>query len=152
MAEAVGLAASIAGLAGLTIQLAQVSFQYVSSVHGASKAVSSYLQELSALTSVLLRLHTVVDIPDIQKILADRPFAISTSAIDECQTQLKELKLKLEHRISKDGFLANLKPMTWPFEEKETKRIVDKLHRFHDIFHSAVSSDTMCGISSLGGF
>jgi hypothetical protein len=143
MAEGLALASSVAGLASLAIQLTQVSFQYVSDVRKASKAISSYLQELSVLTSVLLRLQDVVDMPDIRELLAVRPSTLSATAIRECRTELDHLKSKLEKRTSKDGLLGNLKVLTWPFEEKETRRTVDMLHRFREIFHAALSSDTL---------
>jgi hypothetical protein len=39
--------------------------------------------------------------------------------------------------------LGSLKDLTWPFEEKETGRAVDMLHRFQGMFHTALSSDTL---------
>lgn len=56
IADPLSVADFVAGLVSLAIQLSQLSFQYVSSVTGSSKGWSSYIQELSTLTSVLLKL------------------------------------------------------------------------------------------------
>ena len=72
-----------------------------------------------------------------------RPPTLSATVISDCQTELEKLKSTLEKRASKEGLWVNLRILTWPFEEKETKRAMDMLHRFHGMFHSALSSDTL---------
>jgi hypothetical protein len=144
MTEALGIAASIAGLASLTIQITQISFQYVSDITSASKCQADYLQELSALTSVLLRLQQATSDPDISHLLASRDDTISTDAINNCNKQLEHVKSKLEKRsvaLAEPGPFSKLKLLGWPFEEKETKKLVATLHRFHDIFLSALATD-----------
>ena len=144
MAEALGIAASIAGLASLTIQITQISFQYVSDITDASKSQASYLQELSALTSVLLRLQQATSNPDIGHLLTTRDASISADAIQSCTEQLEQVKSKLEKKsaaLAEPGPLSKLKLLAWPFQEKETKKLVATLHRFHDIFLSALATD-----------
>ena len=143
MAEALAIPSAVAGIASFAIQITQISFQYVSSVRNTSKAISAYLQELSALTSVLLRLRSLVDIPDVRDQLPARPDSLSCSALQDCEKELKSLKTRLEKRQSRTGFLASVKTLTWPFEERETKQLADMFQRFHAIFHAALSSDIL---------
>lgn len=141
MAEAVALAASIAGLTSLAIQLTQISYHYVSDLRDASKAVLSYIRELSALTSVLLRLQEVLEIPDVTNLLSSRPSSLSKQSMDIYMAEITAVKSGLEKRASKTGLSAKLKSLSWPLEEKETKRSVDTLHRIHGLLNSALSAD-----------
>jgi hypothetical protein len=62
MAEAIGLAASIAGLLTLVGQVTALSYA-LSDIRNASKSQKLYLQEISALTEVL-RIEQAVEIQD----------------------------------------------------------------------------------------
>ncbi|KAL2073364.1 hypothetical protein VTL71DRAFT_10688 [Oculimacula yallundae] len=141
MAEAIALAASVAGLASLAIQLTQISYQYVSDLRGASKSVSSYIRELATLTTVLVRLQEVLDKPDVTDLLSSRPSSLSKVAMDIYIEELTAVKIGLENRAEKAGLGAKLKKLSWPLEEKETKKFVDTLHRIHGVLNSALSSD-----------
>src|SRR5690242_20531387 len=96
MADPVSAAASVAGLASLAIQLSQVSYQYFSSLKGSSKAWGSYIQELSSLTAVLLKLQKACDNAAANNLshLFSTP-ALSTASIKECQAELDSLKTTL---------------------------------------------------------
>ena len=143
MAEVLASASAIAGLVSLAVQLSQISFGYISNVMGASKAQKSYLQELSALTSTLLQLQQAIDLPGTDQLVGLQNSALSKVAIDECINSLNLLKSKLEKKALKEGMNAKFSALTWPFDEKETKRVVESLHRYHSLFASAISADNL---------
>ena len=143
MAEALGLASAVAGLASLAIQVSQISFQYVSGVRHASKIVSAYLQELSALTSVVLRLQNVLEQPQVEAALAARSSIASSTTFDECAKEMQMLKSKLERHLSEKGFRSKLKALSWPLEEKETRHFMELFHRYCNTFNVAVSAETL---------
>jgi hypothetical protein len=60
MAEALGLAAGIAGLLSLTIETYRISAKYISGVRNASKLVTDLLRELDALKKVLVDLDGLI--------------------------------------------------------------------------------------------
>lgn len=102
MSDPLSVSASIAGLVGLAITLSQVSYQYVASAKGASAAWPPYMQELSALTSVLIRLQDVRDTHERDLVLlgaaataaaaAARPPELASAEIDRCLGDLRQLK------------------------------------------------------------
>lgn len=60
MAEALGLASSIAGLLSLTIETYRISAKYISGVRNASKLAKALLSELDALKKVLVDLDGLI--------------------------------------------------------------------------------------------
>ncbi|KAI0537483.1 hypothetical protein GGR58DRAFT_471699 [Xylaria digitata] len=125
--EAVGAAASIAGLLSLIIQLAQISVDFASKVSGASKAQAEYISELKALQSVLEKFKGAG--------------TVSTTAIDSYKLQVEKVKAKLEKKLARNNPLSGLKSLSWPFEESEMARVVEMLHRLQSILHSSLSAD-----------
>jgi len=60
MAEALGLASSIAGLLSITLETYRISAKYISGVRNASKHVTDLLRELDALKKVLVNLDGLI--------------------------------------------------------------------------------------------
>jgi len=125
--EAVGVAASIAGLLSLVIQLTQISVNFASKVSGASKTQTEYIGELKALQSVLAKFKD-----------AD---AVSTATVDSYKLQIERVRTRLEKKFTRNSPLSGLKNLTWPFEEAEMARVVEMLHRLQSILHSSLSVD-----------
>jgi len=148
MADPLSISASVAGLVGLAISLTQVSYQYATSVKGSSKAWSSYMQELSALTSVLLRLQAARDVQDRESIPTVREPEVSKTETDRCIHELQQLKTKLDDKLAKRGIVGKLGALVWPFSEAETQKKVEMLHRYNSIFSSALLADNLY-VSSL---
>jgi hypothetical protein len=143
MAEVIGLASAIASLVTLAAQITQLSYDYISDIKNASKAQKMYLQEVSALTDVLLRIEEAVGSWKAQDLL-NRPALFSNGVIEECQNHLSVLKASLEGRVEENKRLKKLKStLIWPFEEKELKQNIEILHRFRGIFADAISAETL---------
>ncbi|KAI8625611.1 hypothetical protein F5Y19DRAFT_479372 [Xylariaceae sp. FL1651] len=131
MGDPLSVAGTIAGLVGAAIQLSQVSYQYVASVKGSSKAWSSYIQELSALTAVLLRLQAAAEVKERGSSLTIREPQVSADAVHECISELQQVKTKLDAKLARGGIMGKLDALAWPFSETDTQKKVDMLHRFH---------------------
>jgi hypothetical protein len=143
MAEVIGLASAIASLVTLAAQITQLSYDYISDIKNASKAQKMYLQEVSALTDVLLRIEEAVGSWKAQDLL-NRPALFSNGVIEECQNHLSVLKASLEGRVEENKRLKKLKStLIWPFEEKELKQNIEMLHRLRGIFADAISAETL---------
>lgn len=143
MGDPLSVAGTVAGLVSLAIQLSQVSYQYVSDVKGSSKAWSSYIQELSALTSILLRLQTAGEAQEqdlVHEIIGPNGLK---DAVSDCIRDLRQLKAKLEGKLAKKGVIGKLNMLAWPFSETDTQKKVDMLHRYHGIFSSALMADNL---------
>ncbi|KAF2033016.1 ankyrin [Setomelanomma holmii] len=144
MADPLSAVGSVAGLVSLAIQLAQLSYQYVSGIKGSSKAWSTYIQELSTLTSVLLKLQQAsdhADAPNLAQILPSP--GVSANSIRECHNELSDLKSTLSEKLLKKGLRRKLEMLAWPFSEFETQKKVLMLHRFSSLFGSALVADSL---------
>ena len=142
MADPLSTAASVVGLVSLAIQLSQLSFQYVSAIKGSSKAWSSYIQELSALTSVLLKVQHASDGIKSLHAVTTRP-GISEATVRDCEAELGELKTVLSEKLQKRGIRGKLDMFAWPFSEADTDKKVQTLHRFCALFSSSLVADNL---------
>jgi hypothetical protein len=127
MAEAIGLASAIAGLLTLIGQVTKLSYTFLSDIRSASKSQKLYLQEVSALTEVLLRIEQSLEVQELGVV---RP-SVSTKALQDCQELLGSLKTSLEKVTESSSRIEKLKSsVKWPFDENEVKKLVGMLHRY----------------------
>jgi len=143
MAEAIGLTSGIITLASLTLKVSQLSYDYVQKVRSAPKSVSQYLQEILALRSALLKVQETLALPDITSVLPSNGEFLPKSLITECHMELEAIMQKLQKRSntrSRWSFRSKVQDLTWPFQEKETLEMVEKLSRWNNICNSFVTS------------
>jgi hypothetical protein len=140
MSDPLSISASVAGLLGLMIQVADSTYKYVSSVRGASVSISSLLEELRALKTVLVKLDDITHDNDYK---GGDSVVLSLLDIDACRVELERLKIKLEGSLGTNFKAKAIQRMIWPFLKDTTVGIVQKLHRYVDIFHLALSTDTL---------
>lgn len=144
MADPLSGAAGVAGLVSLAIQLSQLSFQYISSIKGSSQAWSSYIQELSTLTSALLKLQQACNGAGAQDSFHVLPApGLSSHSIQECCNELESLKSTLSEKLQKRGLRGKLEMLSWPFSESDTQVKVLMLHRFSSLFESSLVADNL---------
>lgn len=137
MAEVIGVVTGISGLIGLTFSLGRLSYEYITTVRAAEEATSRYLQEVLALGTVLVELQKAISSPDTTKLPADQ-LKLLANAVTSCEKDMKTLQTKLEKH--KDSALRSL---TWPFQERETKALVEMLHRWRGTFDSMISASNL---------
>ena len=138
MAEAIGLITGVATLVGSTFKLTQLSYEYMHSVHQSANSVSTFLQELLALNSVLVKFQEVFHNPNVSAALSSDRALLFCQAVAECENEVVRLQERLDkYRGSK------LSRLTWPLREKETKATLETLHRWRDTFESFGSICTL---------
>jgi hypothetical protein len=140
MADPLSISASVAGLLSLVIQVADGTYQYVSSARSASTTISSLLRELRALKTVLVRLDDLTH-SSYTEASGDAPI-ISPLDIEVCREDLQEIYRKLNNKLDGKGSTKALHRFAWPFLEDKTLQMVAKLHRYVEIFHLALSADS----------
>ncbi|KIX00054.1 uncharacterized protein Z518_10981 [Rhinocladiella mackenziei CBS 650.93] len=129
MAELIGVASGIAGLVNLTLTVSQVSYEYMQKVRNAPRSTSRYLQEVLALSAALLRVQETLSLPGVESTFSSDKDLLPKSLIAECRKELETT-----------NFTSKVHAFAWPFEEKETKEIVEKLARWSNIFNSIVTT------------
>ena len=142
MAEAIGIASGIAGLLSPTITVINVSYQYVSNAHGASKSISSYLQELASLKTLLIKLDEIAHSLDTVEIFREcSPALLSMTSIGQCQLVLDQLHSKLRKHNTGNLLSSHLNRLSWPYAEVETRRLIETIHRHRSTFETTLSAN-----------
>ncbi|KAE8443548.1 hypothetical protein EG329_001788 [Mollisiaceae sp. DMI_Dod_QoI] len=140
MAEPLGIASSVISLVTIAAQISKLSYNLFTDLRNATKAQKQYLREVSALTEVLLRLEQAVEVAQIESLFATRPGPLSATILRDCQEDLKGLHARLDHEVG--GRFEKLKTtLRWFFDERDVKKLIDMLHRYREIFVSAMSSN-----------
>ncbi|KAG4254593.1 hypothetical protein FPRO03_06933 [Fusarium proliferatum] len=139
MAEALGIASGAAGLLSLAIEVTKLSYTYIASVRGAPKSLTSYIAELTTLTSVLLQLEDLIQ----AKRLNGKNNQTLSKALHDCQREVEHLRAKLEKKLSYGKFKAKMAALAWPLSESELLDKVNMLHRYNGILSSALQADSL---------
>ena len=151
MAAEVGLAAGIVGLIKLAQSVLSVCYDYNAVRKGASREVSRVRDEVEGLRIALQALEPLIRNAEFADPAAGTrlPTLASLCAPDgvlqSCRTEMQRLEEKIKPPGWSDGFgpkrKALLESMRWPFKEKDTNKIVERLGRFKDILGLAMSAD-----------
>ncbi|CZR48106.1 uncharacterized protein FPRO_12716 [Fusarium proliferatum ET1] len=139
MAEALGIASGAAGLLSLAIEVTKLSYTYIASVRGSPKSLTSYIAELTTLTSVLLQLEDLIQ----AKRFNSQNIQALSKALHDCQREIEHLRAKLEKKLSYGRIKAKVAALAWPLSESELLDKVNMLHRYNGIFSSALQADNL---------
>lgn len=143
--DPLSLAASITALAGFVATVVSTTYQYGSSVIGATKAVKSFLTELQDLRTTLQQLEGMVLNTDPSSPQYPQVSAKLSTTVIECQNSMDKLHQKLKKRQDAGKIKSAMYRLTWPLTEGDTLSAVDTLARYRGIFHFALSVDTWQG-------
>ncbi|PSN69688.1 hypothetical protein BS50DRAFT_571058 [Corynespora cassiicola Philippines] len=141
MADPLGLAAGIAGLLSLTIQVIQIVNKFKDDVGSAKTEVVTLVRELVALKHILESLETAWR---EKKLPPDFDSSALAGIQKACKTQLKILLGKLNKAAGKSqsapffGIRRSVFCLKWPFEVEKTREVIDNLHRYFSIFSWAL--------------
>lgn len=141
------LAAGVAGLLSLTIQITQVTVDYVNRAKKASVAVNEFRQELVALATVLKLFGEFLKGNPHR--FAFEKTSVLYAANSTCEQQLGTHLMKLEKNLKGGKFTQAVDRLTWPFVEKEHDSAVQNLHRYVQIFQFALNVNGWYVLSNL---
>ena len=144
MAEVLGIASGVAGLMSLTIEVFQISYDYIDKVYNASNTIRLFLKELQDLKIVLIKVEQMTKSTDDPDIFGDDPSCLlSIGESNEYVDLLGTIRHKLEKRRADGSFRQKLKSLTWPFSEDKTLGLIQALHRHLDIYQTALALDNL---------
>ena len=137
MGEPVSLAASIAGLISLGLEVANATQKYVHGVRHAVKDVDEFSQELFALIHVLRQLDNFLrdDGATASKFSQTSVLRMTHSA---CEQELQAINSKLLKR-SEDH--STMKSLSWPFVKKDHQQTIAVLRHQVKTFQYALTID-----------
>lgn len=145
MAEVIGTVASVAQLVQVSGALLVGGYSFLSATVRAPAEIRSLLAEVAAVNSILSQLQQIEE----DNHLATRQSSIealkSLGAFEECQISLKFVQSalgKCQGEAGKDLFNLGRR-LKWPFQEKETKEALQRLHRLRSMLMNAVELDAV---------
>lgn len=144
MAEVLGIVSGVAGLMSLTIEVFQISYNYIDKVHNASNTIRRFLKELQDLKVVLIQVEQSIKSMDDQGVFGDDPSCLLLiGESNEYLELLGTIRHKLEKRRADGSFRQKLKALTWPFSDDETLGLIQALHRHLEIYQTALALDNL---------
>ncbi|CAF9915083.1 MAG: hypothetical protein ALECFALPRED_009973 [Alectoria fallacina] len=156
MAEAVGLAASLASLIEISGRVVAAGYGYISKVANAPSRMRMVLSEVSSVNLVLGRLEenlTTVSTPTSTSVLD----ALSRIGVfEDCSNILRQIDSTVqicmaegEAHSSKHDVKAVLRRAIWPMKEKETEEVLKHLDRLRSVLSDAIVQDSTASLYRL---
>lgn len=130
MAEALGLAGSIAGLASLSLSVVSALYKYYGDVKSAPAQSEQLRKELSELQTIC-------------KIVEDSVSVTTKGLPQALDSQVKEFKTTLETMLkcAAREKTASFRRLKWPFDKAENAEYIAKIERFKSTLHLIMNVD-----------
>ena len=125
--DIISVAASVAGLVSLTLQVSGTIGSYCKAVKNARKDIQEVALELTSMYNVLRELDELLRGPQLKSKVFDRSSVIAT-ALNLCGDTIKHIVSKLQ-TLEMDGLARIWEKLKWPFNEKEMPKILSTLRR-----------------------
>ncbi|KAL2039229.1 hypothetical protein N7G274_007897 [Stereocaulon virgatum] len=123
MAEVLAIASGVARLMSLTIEVFQISSDYITKIHNAPNTVQRFLRELEGLKGVLIKIDQIAKNADDREIFGERPSSLlSIRESNQYLDLLATINRKLEKRSTDGSFRQKLKALNWPFPGGQNDR------------------------------
>lgn len=138
MAEAVGLAASIAGLVGVALKVTKLCHEHFREAMNAQKEIEQLVSEISLLANLLEPLSTPAEATKISPTSDSDPIS---QLLQQCTEMLAYLQGELQHLSNTGGkpdsktqrflnFVGSSKgSLKWPFKKKDVQERVQNIER-----------------------
>ena len=147
MADPFSLAAAIAGLISLSLEVTKIAHEYIQGVRNSSKDIEDFLQELAALTDVLRQLDVFLKKDEAGKRSFDQT-SVLVKTYKACCSSLEKTRLTLQRRVNEHNFL---KALTWPFVGKQHQQIIVAILHWIHTFQFALTIEGCVLLSKTAG-
>ncbi|RYP51983.1 hypothetical protein DL768_002779 [Monosporascus sp. mg162] len=128
MAEAVGLAASVVAIIGLSAKVANLCLQYSTAVRNAGADITCLRTRLDDLGTSLQGVQHLLDGRNNQELATSRKLVDS---LDGCTSELAQLQSRLDPGKARKAMRRfGLHALKWPFDSKEVSGIVSNLEHY----------------------
>jgi hypothetical protein len=136
--DGLSIAASVAGVVSLTLEVTQILHNYYSNVESAPKDIENLKREVEALSKVLEQLETFLNRGGVKGNSFDQTASVLASTIKDCKNTLDNLKKGLTMPI-REGIPKVLGRLIWPFRKDQVQKMVDSLTRYNQIFQFSLT-------------
>ncbi|KAI0440894.1 hypothetical protein F4803DRAFT_552616 [Xylaria telfairii] len=143
MADPLSIAASIAGLVGISDAVFRKVYHYYRTAKGAGKEIEALAESVRSLSGILHNLSLLA------WALEHEPYdsSLRMHHINSCRQTLSKLSDKLKHiqdDLQHGSSLGRLRrQLTWPFSTRETEELIKQISSQTKTITTALSADTM---------
>jgi hypothetical protein len=143
--DPLGATASVIALIQLSTEVASLCFRYYTAVKNAKADIERLRGEIDRLKTTLEDTRRLLDSPNGSRLQTSHRLS---DGLHGCDTQLKELKTKLENKLNhaparKILQSFGVRSLKWPFESKDVKEIIQNLTSFRDSMSAGLNIDQM---------
>jgi hypothetical protein len=138
--DPLSLAASIAGLTSLAIELAKITSGFVSDISNSARAAQNMLSEATALQHTLEQLAVFLAGHDGRGTSFDKT-SVLWGAMRDCEAHLKSLIKTVKSNTGGSKTSRMVKRLKWPFTKEEHKEAMDALYRCRATFQFSLTLD-----------
>jgi hypothetical protein len=135
---AIGLAANLAGLVSLVIEVCNLSADYFASIKNMSSNMKVLREELNSLQHVLEQLSSLLHGSGAAGKFFQKSSVLYLT-IASCTGDVQEMADKL--RSSKNVMARTAQKLHWPFEEKDLSKFNDRLRKHISIYQFSLTME-----------
>ena len=135
--DPLSVAASVAGLVSLTLDMSLAVSHYYKAVKDASKSIEKIQQELSLMHSTLQQLEDLLRGPHMSK-SSFAQSSVLTTAVNSCIQTIRDISAELASP-KPDRLSRTYEALKWPFSEKEVQKRLEALRRFTSTFQFSLN-------------
>jgi hypothetical protein len=134
--DPLSVAAGVAGLLSLAIQLVEIGTKYGTSSPKAQGY--DFIFELRALIEVLTRLKGFLEGPDAPPTFDHMSTLLSTNT--RCKWKLQEVLMELQKTMQETNKLKRaVDRLMWPLTVKDHREAIEDIHRYTEVFNFALT-------------
>ena len=126
MADALGVAASVAGLMTIADSIVRKGFKFLKDVKDAEKSVQKLLEEVNNLSGVLHSLNNIVE--RLEEEGANVDTSTQIHYIESCYKTLKKIQDLFDEAVP-TAPLSKRDRLKWPLKKEHTKELLVEIGR-----------------------
>lgn len=124
--DPLSIAASVAGLVSLTLEVSRTVGTYCKSVKNTRKDVQDTAQELASMYEILHQLDELLRSQQLKTKIDSN--SVLAKAITVCGNSIKKISSKIQ-TLESDGLARVWEKLKWPFNEKEMQNLLATLRK-----------------------
>lgn len=136
--DPLSVVASVAGLLSLTLEVSSIVYEQVNTLKNAAKDAAKLLEELELLVRVLASLTQFLTSQASKGHLFEET-SFFIKAIEECNTQITALKMRLDKLVGKQGVAQLIERGKWYYEHGEHQQLIQTLRSYVGMFQLSLS-------------
>ena len=136
--DPLSMAASVAGLIGLAIEVSQLLHEYYQAVKNAREDIEALRQEFNTLGLVINQLMVFLESEKSRGLSFQKTASVLGSAVNVCKAKTKDIASLLKG--PKDKIIQKvIARLAWPLKKNDVQDTLETLRRYNHLFQFSLS-------------